>query len=323
MPESRWESLCRQHSITVDHCEHAILITELTCAIGNGIRQLLQQLNDRAVSLTACVQYDLALQDAAIMREMAPRSCLGYLRACNVYSSQGRQWAVIDMCNQGLAAVAHDDPGYHQLQAIMDDAKEITSRRVDFLSKLPLDIVACNLTPRIMDSIMPFNSNKRSPLFYVSRAWHQRILQVTDGLTFYAKTSNIETLTEGHHHLLRFSPFVTRLDVHGKVNGLASFCARQGGPSLCDLFTRGNFTKLTTLNIQGMYVKMGVKGYGNSITQPTPYSGWWIKDSFSYKTKKCIGNVGQSTQTPLHHQEQGLFNIAWMQRQSQRHCQLL
>lgn len=257
MPESRWENLCRQHSITVDYREHASLIAESTCAIGIAIRQLLQQLNDRAISLTACVQYDLALADAALMREMAPRSCLGYLRACNVYSSQGRQWAVIDMCNQGLAAAtADEDPtGYHQLQVIKHEAMDIISRRVDFVSMLPFDIVACNLLPRIMDSIMPFNSNRRSPLFYVSRAWHQRILQASDGLAFYARTSNNQVLKEGHHHLLRFAPFVTRLDVDGKAPGLGDFWAHHGGgPSLCDLFTRGAFTKLTTLNIQGMYL---------------------------------------------------------------------
>ncbi|CDH57696.1 predicted protein [Lichtheimia corymbifera JMRC:FSU:9682] len=125
MSESQWKTVGRQHRIRVDHRGHASLIAESTCAIAITIHQLLQQLNDRAKSLTACAQYDLALKDAAVMREMAPRSCLCYLRACDVYSSQGRQREVIDMCKRGLFAISHDDPDFQQLRVIKSEAQII------------------------------------------------------------------------------------------------------------------------------------------------------------------------------------------------------
>lgn len=59
------------------------------------------------------------------------------------------------------------------------------------------------------------------------------------------------------------------------------------------------------------------------MTQKTIHSGCWISDHLSHKAKMCIGNVGQSTQTPLHHQKQGLFNNKWIQHHSGRRYPLL
>ncbi|CDH57695.1 predicted protein [Lichtheimia corymbifera JMRC:FSU:9682] len=93
---------------------------------------------------------------------------------------------------------------------------------------------------------MPFDSNIPFPLLYVSRAWHQCILQANNGLSFYANIDNNGTLKEGHDHLLRYAPFVTELD----VNGFGHLLDHSTGPSLSDLFTRGAFIKLTTLNMK-------------------------------------------------------------------------
>lgn len=59
------------------------------------------------------------------------------------------------------------------------------------------------------------------------------------------------------------------------------------------------------------------------MTQKTIHSGWWISHHLSHKAEMCIGNVGQSTQTSLHHQEQGLFKIKWIQYHSWRRDPLL
>ncbi|KAI7874033.1 hypothetical protein K492DRAFT_211813 [Lichtheimia hyalospora FSU 10163] len=250
MTESKWDKLCHHRNIRVEYGDHASIITESTCAIQQTIQQLLQQLNNRAMSLTACVQYDLALEDAAMMREIAPWSSLGYLRACDVYASQCRQWAVVDMCTQGLVAVAKEDPGYHKLEAHQTEAKDTSSKRVDFISKLPFDVVICNIIPRIMKIIMPFDSMVPSPLFYVSRTWHERILQTPDGLAFHASSTDIDNSTLGHDQLLRFAPYVTRLDVLGKALALRYFEPHLPGSFLSNIFARADFKRLTTLNLK-------------------------------------------------------------------------
>ena len=249
MAESKWESLCQHHDIRVEYGQHASIITESTCAIQQTIQQLLQQLNNRAMSLTACVQYDLALEDAAMMREIAPWSSLGYLRACDVYSNQCRHKAVIDMCTQGLVAMTNGDPGYNKLEAIKNKSKDISSKRVDFISKLSSDVVLCNILPRIIDFIMPLNSATPSPLFYVSRAWHHRILQAPDGLRFHARISNTTTNIDGHGQLLRYAPYVTRLDVQDVACGIVQVI--NAGSFLSTLFTCGNFSRFRTLNMRG------------------------------------------------------------------------
>ncbi|KAI7873660.1 hypothetical protein K492DRAFT_211998 [Lichtheimia hyalospora FSU 10163] len=249
MTESKWESLCLHHAIRVEYGDHASIITESTCAIQQTIQQLLQQLNNRAMSLTACVQYDLALEDAAMMREIAPWSSLGYLRACDVYSNQCRHKAMIDICTQGLVAMAKDDPGYHKLETIKNKAKHTNNKRVDFISKLSSDVVLYNILPRITDSIMPFSSTTPSPLFYVSRAWHQRFLQAPDGLAFHARISNTTSNIAGHGQLLRYAPYVTRLDVQDVACGIVQMI--NAGSFLSTLFTCGNFSRFRTLNMRG------------------------------------------------------------------------
>ena len=72
--KSKCESLCLHHHITIKHGERASTINKSTCAIQQTIQQLVQQLNNHAMSLTACVQYDWAPEDSAMMREIAPWS---------------------------------------------------------------------------------------------------------------------------------------------------------------------------------------------------------------------------------------------------------
>ncbi|KAI7873731.1 hypothetical protein K492DRAFT_200499 [Lichtheimia hyalospora FSU 10163] len=232
MTESKWDKLCHHHNIRVECREHASNITESTCDLQQTIQQLLQQLNNRAMSLTACVQYDWALEEATMMREIAPWSSLGCLRACDVYASQCRQWAVVDMCTQGLVAVAKEDPSYHNLNALQNEAKDTSSKRVDFISKLPFDVVICNIIPRIMKIIMPFDS------------------MTPDGLAFHASSTDVDNSTLGHDQLLRFAPYVTRLDVLGKALALRYFAPQLPGSFLSNIFARADFKRLTTLNLK-------------------------------------------------------------------------
>lgn len=137
--------------------------------------QLIEPLDTRAKALANGAQFDLALRDAAMMRALAPTSALGYLRAGSIYQQQGHQQAAMNMYKQGLMAVDPTNPWYSRLKTSYAAALEVQEKRVDFMSKLPADIVSMAIIPLLFESY-ELRQDTVCPHFNVCRTWCQRIL---------------------------------------------------------------------------------------------------------------------------------------------------
>lgn len=112
-----------------------------------------------------------------------PCSALGYLRAAEVYSAQGRQRCAVDICNKGLRMADTKDTHYAALQQAKEHAMHHSSKRVDFISQLPVDIVATMLLPMFVDG-GPLDEESSLDYLRVSNVWCDRISQYLGGLCF-------------------------------------------------------------------------------------------------------------------------------------------
>lgn len=158
-------------------------IAAVSHTIGELACQLVEKLNVRSATLARGGQIHFALSDAATMRVLAPRSSVGYLRAGAIYQQQGNERAAVRMYDQGLEAVSPSDHGYTDLKQRRAEAMHAAdSKRVDFITQLPLDIVATSITPLLFESVH-LHADKPCPYLYVSRAWQQRLL-ASNPLTF-------------------------------------------------------------------------------------------------------------------------------------------
>lgn len=159
------------------HGQGDTIVSAATHDIGQLLSRLMEKLDERATTLACGAQFDLALRDAAMMRTLAPGSSLGYLRAGSIYQEQGRQRAAVMMYDQGLDRVPSCDPCYTQLGQCRSHAlKEEDTKRVDFISRLPMDIIATTLIPLLFDPLET-TLGRLSPLLSVSHTWRQSILQ--------------------------------------------------------------------------------------------------------------------------------------------------
>ncbi|KAJ8652860.1 hypothetical protein O0I10_011460 [Lichtheimia ornata] len=106
---------------------------------------------DSTCRLQQCCNFELALKDAAWMRQLVPSSVAVYLCAGHVYSLQGRQKAAVEIYDQGLAV-----------------------QKDHFINELPLDITM-NIAPWILSQGEMAPSEIREYLD-VSRVWREKLL---------------------------------------------------------------------------------------------------------------------------------------------------
>ncbi|CDH54738.1 predicted protein [Lichtheimia corymbifera JMRC:FSU:9682] len=144
-----WSDITEQPILAIESGTWANVIADSTCCLQPCIQQLLTHLDNRARALAISGNFEAALKDAARIRQLAPSSAGGYLCAGHVYSLQGRQKAAIAIYDQGLAAAPLSDPCRQLLIQARSIAQERDSNRIDFIKKLPMDIIT-NIASRIM-----------------------------------------------------------------------------------------------------------------------------------------------------------------------------
>lgn len=152
----------------------------------------------------------------------------------------GRYVAAIAIFDQGLEVVPDSDAYYQQLQQHRMTAVTNNNKRVDFITRLPLDIIITNILPR--SNLVFFSETDRTTFWRyceflsVSRAWQMMMLKQPKGLHFRFGFED-KTLKEGHDQLVQFAPHVESLE------------GSMGGVRLDDLFSRANFSNLKELEL--------------------------------------------------------------------------
>lgn len=89
-----------------------------------------------------------AHRDAELIITIAPSSAKGYLCKGKIYAMEGRQAAAIRVFEKGLNKAAAIDPHYGAIKRALRAARIQNSRRVDFISMLPEEIL-----PRIWSGL--------------------------------------------------------------------------------------------------------------------------------------------------------------------------
>lgn len=205
----------------------------------NQLREAqLETLDMRASLFADNAQCQLALDDAATMIHLASSHPLGYCRAAAIHSLYGRQKAAIDMYEQGLRAVPVSK---HSI--LMDGkhaAEKQLSKRVDFVSCLPFDLVSHVVSELLDGDELQFDHR----YLVISQTWRQRFLQCTSLVFRLIHQCDHSVLLRIHQQLLDDAPNV------GKV--AVSFYWEESAP-LLNILRQGNFTSLKELEITGKY----------------------------------------------------------------------
>ncbi|CDH61003.1 predicted protein [Lichtheimia corymbifera JMRC:FSU:9682] len=137
--------------ITTFHGEDKNRISNVTNEITEVAQGLVAMRDDCAKGLLNTGQFDLALKEAGIVQALEPASSVGYLRAAAICQAQGRPQEAVVVCKKGLEIVPPTDPGYTNLKTVYMHAMESSTKRIDFLTQLPADIVATYIIPLLLD----------------------------------------------------------------------------------------------------------------------------------------------------------------------------
>ncbi|CDS08386.1 hypothetical protein LRAMOSA02334 [Lichtheimia ramosa] len=146
---TNWSQLYNEPAVSVKYKHSNSVIAQSSIELQQCVDRQVKLLYERAMALSACAQFQTALRDATAIQELAPLSSLGYYAAGYIYMQYGKQKEAIDVLDQGLTVVS--DPIQQQrLQSLQEDATARLSVTIDFISKLPLDIVSSFIIPSTM-----------------------------------------------------------------------------------------------------------------------------------------------------------------------------
>ncbi|KAJ8657973.1 hypothetical protein O0I10_006244 [Lichtheimia ornata] len=232
-----WNGLCEQPTVKASSEKYAKLVYDATTQLHEPIHSILSTLNRRAIGLTKCADFDAALRDAKVMQKLSPSSALGYIREASIYSEQGKQHQAIHICNEGLSMMDTKDTQYATLYQVKADAEQRQSTRIDFISKLPIDIVITTLIPMFMDDTL-MDSLRPTPYIFVSNAWRDRIAECFGGLSFEVAYHE-EERDDKCLNIVKFAQHTKKLQVS----------LYSQGTWLSDLLSENDFCSLRGLTI--------------------------------------------------------------------------
>ncbi|KAJ8657581.1 hypothetical protein O0I10_006645 [Lichtheimia ornata] len=264
MTHSNIEDLCTgyvQPPTTEGNGEHVPYLCDPMPLVNELLESTLSNLNQGVLTLTYGLNLDVALERAHSIRDMLPTLSLGFAHAASIYSAQGRQRHVIDICDQGLRVVDTQDTHYALLQRLRQDAVQRENIRIDPIKNLPYDVLSTTLIPMLMDDDTPLDSLTPCPYLHVSRVWRHCIIQCLGGLRFRTGHQQMKNIQEGSQ-LCIFSRHIKSLYVSDYSQGTW----------LCDLLRRKDFCMLQELTIKRLCTLslddfvLSLKSIGSTLT---------------------------------------------------------
>ncbi|CDS10642.1 hypothetical protein LRAMOSA11128 [Lichtheimia ramosa] len=210
MSRSVPNDLCQQPTLIASTEKYKQLVHDTTTELVQPIQCILSAWDRRAMALSKCASFESALRDATVMQQLSPTSALGYIREAMIYSEQGKQRHVIDICNHALDVVDTKDPSYGILLQVKIHAQQRDDKRIDFFSELPVEIVMTTLIPMFMNKDDRLDAINPCPYLYVSNLWRDRIIQSFHGLAF---VTNEDTEHDPHPQVIKFAQHTRSLYV--------------------------------------------------------------------------------------------------------------
>ncbi|CDH54725.1 predicted protein [Lichtheimia corymbifera JMRC:FSU:9682] len=228
-----WSDFTQQPMLAIESGTCANVITDSTRCLQQCVRDQMGHLDNRARALATSGNFEAALDDVAMIRQLAPSSAVGYLCAGHVYSLQGRQKAAIDIYEQGLAVVSSSDPSHQQLLEARSMAQYRDSKKIDFIKEFPIDIIE-NIAPWILSEEEITPSEIREYLD-VSRVWRERLLLSTREL--HIDSLYDDDLGDDDDLLEQVAPHCTALTIQCQYHEFVQLMSKAPFPMLQTLIT--------------------------------------------------------------------------------------
>ncbi|KAJ8657647.1 hypothetical protein O0I10_006713 [Lichtheimia ornata] len=216
--------------------DHGELAYDATTFVNELLESTLSDLNRGVLTLTYGPNLDVALERAYNIRLLLPDLAIGFAHAASIYSAQGRQRQVIDICDQGLRVVDTQDTHYALLQRLRQDAVQRENIRIDPFKNLPYDILWTTLIPMLMNDDTTLDALIPCHPLHVSKVWRDCLIQRLGGLRFRARAQEINNLREGSQ-LSIFSRHIKSLCVplYSQGTWLTNMIRRKDFPMLQEL----------------------------------------------------------------------------------------
>ncbi|CDH59322.1 predicted protein [Lichtheimia corymbifera JMRC:FSU:9682] len=245
MTQPIWTPLTQLPALKTRTEKHANLVHDLTTQLHEPVQSILSTLNRRAIALAKSANFETALHDATLIQQLSPSSAIGYICAASIYSEQGKQRQVIDVCNKGLSIVNTEDANYTTLQQAKADAEHRDNIRIDFVSQLCYEIVITALVPMFMDTAM--QSWRPCSYLDVCMTWRRRIIQSLNGLHYLIEDEENEGKEERLSQVVRFARDIKSLYIYPYYKGTW----------LGDLLRNNDFCSLRELSIDDLSTDCG------------------------------------------------------------------
>ena len=155
---------------TIDNRRYKQAVEQASIALVSTYESvLITILNHRSYASMMLCKFDEAVKDAYDMIAYNPTFSAGYLCLGELYQVQGKQRSAIEVYNMGLQSVEVDHPDYPQLVEGKELATKKSKAGVDFVARLPVEIV---------DDIMTLIGFDMLPsCLAVSAMWRNKIFQ--------------------------------------------------------------------------------------------------------------------------------------------------
>ncbi|KAI9272886.1 hypothetical protein BDA99DRAFT_556482 [Phascolomyces articulosus] len=145
-------------------------IDHASSAITDLLDSLLHTLDIRAKTYGHVMQFNEAFRDAYHMIRYAPTKAIGYLRIGELYLLQCRQRAAMRIYQQGIDTIPKEQTDeLRKLSEKYQVAKTELDRRVDFITRLPYDLMCVVLDRLTTDHLVQ--------MLKVGKSWRDRIAE--------------------------------------------------------------------------------------------------------------------------------------------------
>ena len=211
-----------------------------------GVDQLLSEqrmilLDARAYAYSMQGQLDPAIADSHRMIGHSSISAYGYLRKANVFTMYGKQLQAIEAYDEALQNVApgeEHDVYIRQLEQERIMVQKRNKSQIDFITKLPADIVNVEIIPF-------FSSSTKAACLTVSKSWRRIIVNCS---ALWEQLS----VDDNDQETILFCGIVSMIGCH--VKQLSINTKLTTVLTACFQFMKdGYFSKMESLEIKGIY----------------------------------------------------------------------
>lgn len=187
-------------------------ILDRTDQIQKAAQEYIPKRDERARSLLNAARFDLALKEAMLIQALAPTSSTGYLRAADVFQSQGQHYKAVVVCEKALEIVPPTDPSYAKLKTNRIQALNVSDKRIDFITQLFPGIVMTYIIPLLCENVK-WNHSNGCPYLYVSRRWRQ-LISYCNMLEYQITLHEYFPSWDQFSELMQFAPHVKVLSIN-------------------------------------------------------------------------------------------------------------